>query len=175
MKAAIQLLRGILCILWLLLLGVNLLLFLDETSSGHHPPQLAGWMGWHVADARMEPALSQDDLALISLDVQAQPGDMVLFVQENRRDLSRIIGTSEGQLILKPDGSEESLLLAPENIQGVCVTFLPGFGPAAQAMHSLPGLIGIFLAGLILIVLPGLLLRPARAPQNRRGRYSARH
>lgn len=175
MKAAIQLLRGILAILWLFLFGLNLLLFLDETVSGHQPPQLAGWLGWHVTDARMEPALSQDDLALISLNAQAQPGDMVLFAQENRRDLSRIIGTSDGQLILKPDGSEESLFLEPECVQGVCVTFLPGFGPAARALRSLPGLIGIFLAGLILIVLPGLLLRPARAPKNRRGRYSARH
>ncbi len=170
MKAAIQILRGMLCLLWLLLLGGNLLLFLDE----HQPPQLAGWVGWHVSDTQMEPGLSQDDLALIQLDAQAQPGDMVLYAQENRQGLSRIIGTSEGQLILKPDGSEESLFVAPQAIQGVCVTYIPGFGPAAQAMRSLPGLIGIFVVGLVLVALPGLFLRPAR-PARSNGGYTARH
>lgn len=163
MKVLINLIRGVLVLLWVLILAVNVRLYTDENQSGHVPPQLGGYAPWTVADGQMEPELKKGDLAMIQMDQMAQPGDKVLFRREDGGlGLSRIIGTSEGRLILKADNADESAFVEPNVVEGLCVTYLPGFGPAAEFLRSLPGLVLIAILGLVLIVLPGVTPRAGR-------------
>lgn len=172
MKVLIQLLRAVLTLIWALAMVVGIRLYLNETVAGNHPPQLAGQGLWSVTDARMEPAYGAGDLVLVEMGKTAQPGDPVLVTGEAGLELSRIIGTSEGQFILKPDGAQESTLAGPESIAGVCGPYLPGFGGAAEFLRSLPGLGTVFAAGLVLIFLPGRL---AGKEREKNQAYRPRH
>ena len=163
MRVLINLLRGVLMLLWVLVLAVNARLYTEESHSGSVPPQIGEYAPWTVAGGQMEPELKKGDLAIIQMERMAQPGDKVLFRREDGSlGLSRIIGTSEGQLILKADNAEESAFVEPGVVKGICVTYLPGFGPAAEFMRSLPGLALIAIAGLVLIVLPGVTPRAGK-------------
>jgi len=155
MKVLIQLLRAVLTLIWALVLVVGVRLYLDETVDGSHPPQLMGQGLWSVTDSRMEPAYKTGDLVLVEMGKTAQPGDAVLVQGRKELELSRIIGTSEGQFILKPDGAEESVLMAPESVAGF--------------LRSLMGLGAVFLVGVVLIFLPG------RLAGKEKERYRPRH
>ena len=105
-------------------------------------------------------------------------GDAVLCASSASSipELTRIIGTSEGQLILKPDGSDESRLASMEEIEGVFSGYIPGFGEPFRFLSSITGAIVIFITGLILIVLPGFLLRAPKALRpERQSTYTPRH
>lgn len=162
MKILIYFTRGLLTLVWAVLLGVNILLYVEETAQGHCPPQLGDWAFWTVEDPAMEPAYAQGDLLLVKMGVAGAPGDVVLARAQETLLLRRVIGTTEGQFILKSDGAQDSALAPPQAVEGVCRAYLPGCGPAAAFLRSLPGLIAIFVAGLVLIVLPAL--GPRRAP-----------
>ena len=157
MKFLIQLLRAVLTLVWALVMVAGVRLYLNEAVAGNQPPQLAGHGLWSVTDARMEPAYRAGDLVLVEMGKPGQPGDPVLAKSTAGLELSRIIGTSEGQFILKPDGAEESVLAGPEAVAGVCGWYLPGLAGAAEFLRSLLGLGIIFLVGLALIFLPGRL------------------
>lgn len=172
MRLLIQLLRAVLALVWALVMAVGVRLYLDGTVAGSQPPQLAGRGLWSVADGRMEPAYSRGDLVLVEMGRPAQPGDAVLVTGTAGLELSRIIGTSEGQFILKPDGGEESVLAGPEAVAGVCGEYLPGFAGAAEFLGSLPGLGVVFVVGAALLLLPGRLGRKER---ERPQRYQPRH
>lgn len=169
MKVLIQLLRAVLTLIWALVLVVGVRLYLDETVDGSHPPQLMGQGLWSVTDSRMEPAYKTGDLVLVKMGKTAQPGDAVLVQGRKELELSRIIGTSEGQFILKPDGAEESVLMAPESVAGICGPYLPGLAGAAEFLRSLMGLGAVFLVGVVLIFLPG------RLAGKEKERYRPRH
>ena len=166
MKTAIRMMQGILTLLWALLLAGSVCLYADS-AAGSDPPGLGGWAGYVVEDAAMEPELASGDLAVIKKGADAKPGDMVLCREGERAAVTRIIGTTEGQMILQADNSGESRLAQPGEIEGVCTTYLPGFA-------------SVGLLGLLLIVLPGFLLRApkeqsARPRKPRQGGYTARH
>lgn len=171
--------QGILTLLWALLLAGSVCLYADS-AAGSDPPGLGGWAGYVVEDAAMEPELASGDLAVIKKGADAKPGDMVLCREGERAAVTRIIGTTEGQMILQADNSGESRLAQPGEIEGVCTTYLPGFGPAFRFLSSIPGIASVGLLGLLLIVLPGFLLRApkeqsARPRKPRQGGYTARH
>lgn len=169
MKILIQIIRGLLTLVWAALLALCVLFYASADIAGDDPPQAFGWAGYAVPDSSMSPELAQDDLALVRLGQAPRPGDAVLCPNSlGKPMLTRIIGTSEGQLILKPDGAEESRLAQESEILGVLAGYLPGFGAAFGFFRSLPGIFTVFAVGLALVVLPGLLLRPVepkRRPQ----------
>lgn len=161
MKILIQIIRGILMLVWAALLALSILFYASANIAGDDPPQLFDWACYTVPDSAMSPELVKGDLAILRMDQTAQPGDAVLCPNSlGKPMLTRIIGTSEGQLILKQDGTEESRLAAESDVLGVSAGYLPGLGPIFGFLHSLPGVLVIFAAGLALTVLPGLLLRP---------------
>ncbi|WP_322175373.1 S24 family peptidase [Acutalibacter caecimuris] len=175
MKALIHLLRGILALVWVLLLGLNIRLYVGETVEGHTPPQLGGWAFWTVEDMAMEPAYAEGDLLLVEMGRAGEPGQAVLVRTEEGLALRRIIGTSEGQFILKSDGAEDSGFVDPQAVVGISGAYLPGCGQAAAFLRSLPGIVVVFLAGLVLLVLPGVMPRPAKQRPQPRGGYAPRH
>lgn len=164
MKAVIRLIQTILTAVWLCLLAVCLLLYSSAQNGGL--PGLGEWRGFIVTDSSMSPELAPGDLAVIHMGEAPKAGDAVLTKDSGGLlTLTRIIGSSEGQLILKPDGIEESRLAQAEEIEGVYMGFVPGFGEPFRLLCSLPGVIIIAAAGLILIVLPGFLLHTPKAPR----------
>ncbi len=177
MKALIRIIQVLLTIVWLGLLTLCLLLFRSTHSNGL--TGLGDWRGYIVADNNMSPELSPGDLAVIHMGETPKAGDAVLCASSASTsipELTRIIGTSEGQLILKPDGSDESRLASMEEIEGVFSGYIPGFGEPFRFLSSITGAIVIFIAGLILIVLPGFLLRAPKVPRpERQSAYTPRH
>ena len=166
MKVLINLLRGILALVWALALAVIIGLYMSGRA-GEVPPRLMGFAVWTVADGSMGPEYAEGDLAILELGAEAKPGDPVLARNESGLVFTRIIGTTGDQLILKGDSGEESFLSTEEAVEGVCAAYLPGFGGAAEFLRSLPGIAAVFLAGLALIILPGI--RPRRKRKGRRG------
>lgn len=183
MKGMIRLIQALLAVIWVSLLVLSVLLFMNVQNG--ELPGVSQWRGLVISDTSMEPELLPDDLAVIHMGAASLPGDTVLCMDSSGRPaLSRIIGTSEGQLILKADNLEDGHLASESDILGVMSTYIPGFGPAFQFLCSLPGIIVIFAAGLVLIVLPSLFLRtppppkPPRRPAKRtprRDSYVPRH
>ncbi len=167
MKAMIRLLQGLLALVWIALLAGAVLLHVSE-AAGDIPPQISGWACWTAEDSSMAPEIQKGDLAIIRMGAEARPGDPVLCQRVEEGGglvLCRIIGTSEGQLILKGDGGENSFLAPPSAVAGVCETYLPGFGAPAEFLRSLPGIALIAIGGALLIVLGAA----PRSGKNRRG------
>lgn len=158
MKGLITLIRVILIGIWGVVLAVSIRFYADDATV----PQMGGYAPWTVADSSMEPSYAKGDLVIFKMRAEAQPGDAVLYRGENGLAFSRIIGTSDYQFILKADGSEESILIEDYDVDGVCVTYLPGCGAAAEFLQSLPGIIVIIVAGLALIILPSLSFRKGK-------------
>ncbi len=175
MKALIRIIQVLLTIVWLGLLALCLLLF--RSTHGNGLPGIGDWRGYIVADNNMSPELSPGDLAVIHMGEAPKAGDAVLCASSaSMPELTRIIGTSDGQLILKPDGSDESRLASMEEIEGVFSGYIPGFGEPFRFLSSITGAIVIFITGLILIVLPGSLLRAPKDPRpDRQSAYTPRH
>lgn len=173
MKAVIRLMQIILTAVWLCLLAVCLLLF--ESAHGSGLPGLGEWRCFIVTDSGMSPELAPGDLAVIRMGETPKAGDAVLVKDSaGLLELTRIIGSSEGQLILKPDGRDESRLAHAEETEGVYAGYIPGFGEPFRFLCSLPGVIIIAAAGLILIVLPGFLLHTPKAAKPRPERGTER-
>ncbi len=173
MKGVIRTIQALLTLVWLSLLALSVLLFMSTRSSGL--PGISDWRGFIVTDNAMAPELSPGDLAVIHMGGTPESGDAVLSKDSaGIPELTRIIGTSEGQLILKPDGAEDSRLASLEEIDGVYSGYIPGFGEAFRLLCSIPGVIIIFIAGLILVVLPGFFLRPPKNPRPQSA-YTPRH
>lgn len=172
MKGLIRLLQGILTLVWVALLAVSV--FLLAGTKDHEMPRVSEWAAYTVPDSSMEPELSEGDVAIIGMGKAGEPGDGVLIADAlGRPVLSRIIGTTEDQLIFKADGTEETTLGREEDVLGVCTGYLEGFGPMIGFLGSIPGIVAVALAGILLIILPGLLLRtpkpkpPRREPPHR--------
>lgn len=162
MKGLIRTIQAVLTVIWLALLALSVLLYMS--SEKDELPGISRWAGFAVTDSSMEPELAPGDLAVISMGEAAQPGDSILYRDSSGSlALTRIIGTSEGQLILKADNQENSLLAADDEVLGVCAGYMPGFGGPFSFLCSLAAIIVIAIAGLVLVVLPGFLLR-APAP-----------
>ena len=167
MKGLIRAIQAVLIIVWAAALALSVLLFMSTHSSGL--PGIGDWRGYIVSDSSMSPELAPGDLAVIHMGGVPQPGDVVLSNgNAGIPELTRIIGTSEGQLILKPDGIDDSRLAQSEEIDGVYAGNLSGFGEIFSFLCSLPGGIVIFIAGLVLVVLPGFMLRTPRPRPERR-------
>lgn len=179
MKIVIRIIQSVLALVWAALLAVNIKFFADE-AAGRELPGLGSFACLVVEDGAMEPELSPGDLAVFRMGGEAEPGEMVLHRGPAGLAVARIIGTSEGQLILKQDSAGEGGLAQPEEVEGVFAAYIPGFGAGFGFMHSLPGILCIGVVGLGLIVLPAFMLR---APSQREGRnrragrsgYQARH
>lgn len=172
MKATIRLIQALLAMVWLALLAGAVLLYVDGTVAGNHPPQIGEWACWTAVDSSMAPEIEKGDLVLVRMGAAAQPGDPVLCRKEEGEGglaLCRIIGTSEGQLILKGDGAEDGFLASPSAVEGVCAAYLPGFGAAAEFLRSLPGIAVIAAAGILLILL-GIVPRGGKSPGRRTAR-----
>lgn len=164
MKGLIRTIQAILTVIWLALLALSVLLYLS--SEKDELPGISQWAGFAVTDSSMEPEAAPGDLAVISMGEAAQPGDGILYRDgSGKLALTRIIGTSEGQLILKADNQDSSSLAGADEVLGVCVGYMPGFGGPFSFLCSLTAVIVIAIAGLVLVVLPGFMLRaPAPKP-----------
>lgn len=182
MKGLIRTIQAVLILVWAAALALCVLLFMSTQSSGL--PGIGDWRVYIVSDSSMSPELAPGDLAVIHMGGEPRPGDVVFSTGSSGvPELTRIIGTSEGQLILKPDGLEDSRLAQSEEIEGVYAGNLSGFGEVFSFLCSLSGVIVIFIAGLVLVVFPGFMLRtpkprperrPERAPERRAERATER-
>lgn len=167
MKGLIRTIQAVLILVWAAALALCVLLFMSTQSSGL--PGIGDWRVYIVSDSSMSPELAPGDLAVIHMGGEPQPGDVVFSTGSSGvPELTRIIGTSEGQLILKPDGLEDSRLAQSEEIEGVYAGNLSGFGGTFSFLSSLSGVIVIFIAGFVLVVLPGLMLRTPKPRTERR-------
>lgn len=172
MKPLIQILRALLTLLWAAFLGLNLLLL----TSPHTPPQALGYAAFTVPDDSLRPDLSAGDLAILDPGASPEPGQIILYQKSGAPALGRIVGVSEEQFIVQAGGSlDGSFLLDPAAAQGVLATYLPGFGAPAEFLRSPLGIGTIVLAGVVLILLPGLLLRTPAPRRASRGRHTAQH
>lgn len=163
MKGFIRLIQGILTVVWLAVLAASIFLCVGDKENGM--PQIHGVALYTVEDSSMEPALSEGDVAVIAMGREAQPGDEVLIGGLDQLMLSRFIGTTEGQLILKADNLEEPVLGQPGDVLGVCTGYLEGFGPVMGFLGSVPGIVAVWAAGVLLILVPAAMLKTPKPPK----------
>ena len=95
---------------------------------------------------------------------------VVISSPEGGLAVTRLVGSVNDLWITKNETAAEDDpdLLTNGEILGAVQMKIPYLGQAAEFLWSLPGLLTILVVGLILLKLPGWLLRPGRLPRPQR-------
>lgn len=160
MKAAINVLRAIVALLLTAVIGVNLWMLLQQSVFQKDPPEIFGYSQLVVTSGSMEPAFSAGDLIVIREADDYDLGDIVTFrLSGGELVTHRIVGSVEGSFITKGDANntEDDDLLAPAQIVGKLVTYIPVVGSFLLFLRTPAGLLVLVVLGFVLIELPVLL------------------
>lgn len=159
MKALLWLVRAVLGLLMgVLILASGMLLFSSAVKK-EEPPVLLGYAPFTVSNGEMTPSLYPGDLAILRVGPESQPGDIVAFRIDGALTLRRVVGTSEEMYITQQEafGQPDVNFLDPRQVEGVCVTYLPGCGALAEFLYSPIGLAVLVVLALAVLLIPSLL------------------
>lgn len=172
MRLAIKILRGIITALLFLVVGVNLWLGIQQTVLHKDPPEIFGYSQLVVTSGSMEPEFSAGDVILIKAKDSYELGDVVTF-RDNAGQLvtHRLVGRTEGMFVTQGDANnvEDDDLLAPGNIVGGLVTYIPAVGRLLLFLRTPFGLLLLVAVGILLIELPALA---GALGKKRKGRHA---
>lgn len=187
MKILIRFFQGILALILCGLLAVNGWALVQLEIMERPMPEFHGVSLLQVEFDTMKPALFPGDMALAVKQSHYTLGDAVVIGSpEGRLTVTRLVGSVNDLWITKSDSAAEDDpdLLADGEILGSVQTTIPYLGDAAKFLWSVPGLITVLAAGVILLKLPGWLLRPGKPARERpekeksekaQSKYVARH
>lgn len=159
MRTAIQVLRGVIAAVLILLIGANVWLLVQQTVQKQDPPQLFGYSQLVVTSGSMEPAFSAGDMIVIHEEDDYDLGDIVTFRNADGDLVThRIVASTEGQFITKGDANnvEDIDLLSPEQIVGRLVAYVPFVGSLLLFFRTPAGIGALVVLGFLLIELPSL-------------------
>ena len=156
MRAVIGLLRVLFTIVILALLIVNLALMLSVASNSQKPPGIMNHYFFSIEESDMLPTLSPGDVLLIQPQPAYEIGEVVLYNDGERSVVHRIVGTFEGDFITMGDAGVEpdDRLLAPLQIFGEVVFYIPGFAPVLSWLVTPLCTVSLAVVWLLLILLP---------------------
>lgn len=175
MKILIRFLQVLLGLLLILLLLIGSWALVQLAVMGRDAPRIWNASLLTVETEDMGPALSPGDLALILDPGAVEPGDVVAFELGGKTTLRRIVGRVGDAWITKADRLDEAdpALLSPDAVLGTVTRSIPGAGKLTAFLWSVPGLLTVLVVGIVLLKLPGWLIRPGRPPRSSRAEYSA--
>lgn len=157
MKIMIKVLRGILTAVLCVVVLANVWLLVQQAVLKKDAPELFGYSQFIVTSGSMEPTFAAGDMVLTKKQTGYAPNDVVTF-RDGRGELvtHRIVGTVSDQFITKGDANntEDSELLALEQIVGEVTGVLPGVGNAVMFLRSPLGILILLVIGILLIELP---------------------
>lgn len=165
MKILIRLIQGLLALILCALLLFNGWALIQLEIMERSMPEFHGVSLMQVEFDTMRPALYPGDMALVVKQSHYALGDpVVISTPEGGLTVTRLVGSVDDLWITKAEtaSQEDPLLLETGDILGVVEQSLPMAGKAAKFLWSLPGLLVTLVVGILLLKLPGWLLRPGR-------------
>lgn len=172
MKAIINFLRLVLALVIAALLFLSAWLLMSRYIWKTELPTLLGYTAIPAASSSMEPAFSKGDVLVVREKESYVLGDALAFYNPEKTDIvtHRIVGQNSGGFITRGDANtaEDTTLLAAENIIGEIWISLPAAGILLDFLSWPLAFPVILLFGILLVALPGLLVRKSR-PLGRHG------
>ena len=113
----------------LFIVGVNIYSIIMQIKNKDVMPMPFGIGMAVVLSGSMEPVLSIDDLIVVKNDNNFRVGDVIVYQNNNRLVVHRIITINDEEIITKGDANDaEDKPILKENIKGKLVYHLEGFG-----------------------------------------------
>ena len=95
-----------------------------------------------VLSGSMEPTISIDDLVFVKKATNIKVGDIILFKSGNSSVIHRIIKIEDNVVITKGDANNvEDDPIDINNVSGIYIGKIPGFGKVIKVLTSLPFII----------------------------------
>lgn len=118
-------------------------------------PSVFGVSGAVVASGSMEPEFCKNDFILVKEKETYQVGDIITFKDGNGFTTHRIVAIEDGLFVTKGDANNavDPLKVESSNVIGRVVSVWHGFGGFILFMHSVWGILLIFMVGLIAILI----------------------
>ena len=143
-----------------LIIGINLYSWNARTLAGNPMPMPFGWGVSVVLSGSMEPALSVNDLVIVSEQSEYNKDDIVVYQDGSKLVIHRIISVDGDKVITKGDANNTSdSPIDISLIKGKAVASLPFVGAMAQFLKTPVGVILVIIAAIALFELPYLQKR----------------
>lgn len=135
-----------------LVLGVNLYLWNARSLTGNALPMPFGYGAALVLTGSMEPTFRADDLIFVKEADTFEVGDIVVYQSGSLLVVHRIVEITEDGIITKGDANNApDEPVAPEDIKGVVLGWLPKAGPVVRLLKS-PWAILVLAGGAVFLV-----------------------
>ena len=143
MNRAVKTVKGIILILWGLVLVVIMYWAAIQHVSGEQTPQILGFRLAAAGSGSMEAVFSPS----------YQVGDIVLFQQDGSLITHRIIEKKDGQFQTRGDANStaDQEMVPNENVLGKLILVLPHLGNVVLFLKTPPGML-LMTAGILVII-----------------------
>ena len=158
MNRAVKTVKGIILILWGLVLVVIMYWAAIQHVSGEQTPQILGFRLAAAGSGSMEAVFSSGDLNIYRKAPSYQVGDIVLFQQDGSLITHRIIEKKDGQFQTRGDANStaDQEMVPNENVLGKLILVLPHLGNVVLFLKTPPGMLLMTEGILVIIWVPHL-------------------
>lgn len=133
------------------IVGVNLYSIVMQIKNKDVMPMPFGIGMAVVLSGSMEPVLSIDDLIIVKSDNNFRVGDVIVYQNNNRLVVHRIVSINDEEIITKGDANDaEDKPILVENVKGKLVYHLEGFGKYVNFVKTPLGIGCVFIITILL-------------------------
>lgn len=133
------------------IVGVNLYSIIMQIKNKDVMPMPFGMGMAVVLSGSMEPVLSIDDLIIVKSDNEFRVGDVIVYQNNNRLVVHRIVSIDDEEIITKGDANDaEDKPILLENVKGKLVYHLEGFGKYVNFVKTPLGIGCVFIITILL-------------------------
>jgi len=135
-----------------LMLGLCLYIFIANVSVGYTMPMPFGIGAGVVLSGSMEPELSVNDLIIVRRADEYSVGDVVVYRSGGMSVVHRVVSADDKTVVTKGDANNiADTPVSPSDISGKVVASLPKGGHVVNFLRSLPGVILVLGAALLML------------------------
>ena len=135
-----------------LMLGLCLYIFIANVSVGNPMPMPFGIGAGVVLSGSMEPELSVNDLIIVRRADEYSVGDVVVYRSGGMSVVHRVVSADDKTVVTKGDANNiADTPVSPSDISGKVVASLPKGGYVVNFLRSLPGVILVLGAALLML------------------------
>lgn len=154
-----EILSVVLTVVLAIVLAGNLYILAAKKITGDIQPTFFGWASAVVISGSMEPAIHVNDMVVFHAYDDYEPGDVIVFQNENLLVTHRIIEELPDGYRTKGDynNSPDPWIVQKKDIVGGVVLVIPAIGAAAEFAQTPLGMLLLLVAGFILLAWPSLV------------------
>lgn len=149
--------RIVLLSVFALIVGINLYSWNASALVGNEMPMPFGWGVSVVLSGSMEPALSTNDLVIVTQQSEYNKGDIVVYQDGSSLVIHRIISIDKNQVITQGDANNTAdQPIDVSLVKGKAVASFPFVGALIRFLKSPVGFILVIIAAIVFLELPYL-------------------